>query len=121
MLYRFADEAALDAWEASSERAWWLSMGEGFVRSERTRRRTGIAGWFDEPSTETISLPTSTGTTTVMVAPSPPRWKQAVSIWLGFFPVNLVFTYLMSPVPGWNGLPIWLRVLATTIVLTRCV
>jgi antibiotic biosynthesis monooxygenase (ABM) superfamily enzyme len=29
MLYRFADEAALDAWEASRERAWWLSMGEG--------------------------------------------------------------------------------------------
>lgn len=118
MLYRFADEAALDAWEASRERAWWLSMGEGFVRSERTRRRTGIEGWFDEPSTETISVPSSTGTTTVMVAPSPPRWKQAVSIWLGFFPVNLVFTYLMSPVPGWNDLPIWLRVLATTIVLT---
>jgi antibiotic biosynthesis monooxygenase (ABM) superfamily enzyme len=93
-------------------------MGEPFVRSAHVRRRTGIEGWFDEPSTETISLPTTTGTTTVMVAPSPPRWKQAVSIWLGFFPVNLVFTYLMSPVPGWNGLPIWLRVLATTVVLT---
>jgi hypothetical protein len=31
------------------------------VRSERTRRRTGIEGWFDEPSTETITVPTSTG------------------------------------------------------------
>ncbi|MCB1253173.1 MAG: antibiotic biosynthesis monooxygenase, partial [Austwickia sp.] len=35
MLYRFASEADLVAWEQSPEREWWLSMGEGFVRSER--------------------------------------------------------------------------------------
>jgi antibiotic biosynthesis monooxygenase (ABM) superfamily enzyme len=50
--------------------------------------------------------------------PAPPRWKQAVTIWLGFFPMNLLFAYLVGPVPGWGELPLGLRVLATTLVLT---
>ena len=54
---------------------------------------------------------------TVPVAP--PRWKQAVSIWLGFFPVNLVFTLLVTLfVPGWNDLPTALKVFLTTTALT---
>ncbi|MFJ4254582.1 antibiotic biosynthesis monooxygenase [Microbacterium sp. NPDC090003] len=118
MLYRFADEQTLTAWEDSGERGWWLSMGEGFVRSERSRRRTGIEGWFDEPTTGTITVQTAEGSAEMAVVKAPPRWKQAVSIWLGFFPVNLAFTYAMSPVPGWDALPIWLRVLVTTAVLT---
>lgn len=118
MLYRFADEQTLTAWEDSGERGWWLSMGEGFVRSERSRRRTGIEGWFDEPTTGTITVQTAEGASEMAVVKAPPRWKQAVSIWLGFFPVNLAFTYALSPVPGWDALPIWLRVLVTTAVLT---
>ncbi|WP_127794615.1 antibiotic biosynthesis monooxygenase [Agromyces sp. LHK192] len=121
MLYRFADEATLDAWERSNERTWWLSMGEGFVRSERSRRRTGIEGWFDEPPTGSISAidpDAGASASSVDLPAAPPRWKQATTIWLGFFPVNLAFSYLLSPVPGWNDLPLWLRVLATTLVLT---
>ncbi|WP_309065635.1 antibiotic biosynthesis monooxygenase [Microbacterium sp.] len=120
MLYRFATEETLQAWETSPEREWWLSMGEGFVRSERTRRRSGIEGWFDEPSTGSIPIPNpdGPGTTTVAVVHAPPRWKQAVSIWLGFFPVNLAFSYAVSPVPGWESVPLWLRVVITTVVLT---
>lgn len=119
MLYRFADEKSLLAWEDSDEREWWRSTGDQFVRSERSRRRSGIEGWFDEPTTGSITLPRADGTTTtVAMVQTPPRWKQAVSIWLGFFPVNVAFSYAMSPVPGWDGLPIWLRVLATTLVLT---
>jgi len=116
MLYRFASEETLDAWERSPERSWWLSMGEGFVRSERSRRRTGIEGWFDEPPTGSIP---AVGQESSPAAPAaPPRWKQAVTIWLGFFPVNLLFTVLMTTVPGWDELPIWVRVLVTTAVLT---
>lgn len=119
MLYRFADEKTLDAWEQSAEREWWRSFGEEFVRSERSKRRTGIEGWFDDPTTGTVTVPTAAGPgAAAPIARTPPRWKQAVSIWLGFFPVNLAFTYAMSPVPGWDALPIWLRVLATTLVLT---
>jgi antibiotic biosynthesis monooxygenase (ABM) superfamily enzyme len=50
---------------------------------------------------------------------APPRWKQAVSIWLGFFPVNLAFTLLVTLfVPGWNDLPTALKVFLTTTALT---
>lgn len=115
MLYRFTSEETLEAWERSPERAWWLSMGEGFVRSERSKRRTGIEGWFDEPATGSIP---AVDAEPMEAPPAPPRWKQAVTIWLGFFPVNLVFSYLMTPVPGWGELPLWLRVLVTTLMLT---
>ena len=122
MLYRFANEPTLDAWEQSPERSWWLSVGEGFVRSERSRRRTGIEGWFDEPATGSVPVTdaaaSAQGESDAELPTAPPRWKQAVTIWLGFFPVNLVLAYLVSPVPGWGELPIWVRVLATTVVLT---
>ena len=112
MLYRFASTETLDAWENSAERGSWLSTGEGIIRSERTRRRTGIEGWFDEPTTGAVPVAGDIATA------APARWKQAATIWLGFFPVNLLFTYLMTPVPGWGEAPIWLRVLVTTLVLT---
>lgn len=118
MLYRFTGDDTLEAWERSTEREWWLSMGQGFVRSERTKRRTGIEGWFDEPATGSIAVVDADAETLEDAPTAPPRWKQAVTIWLGFFPVNLVFTYLMDPIPGWGDLPIWLRVLVTTLVLT---
>ncbi len=42
-----------------------------------------------------------------------------MSIWLGFFPVNLAFTVLVgSTVPAWDDVPVVPRVLATTLVLT---
>lgn len=116
MLYRFANEETLAAWEQSPERSWWLSMGQGFVKSERSKRRTGIEGWFDDPATG--SVPVADAAASVDLPPAPPRWKQAVAIWLGFFPVNLLFSYVVSPVPGWGELPLWVRVLATTLVLT---
>lgn len=116
MLYRFTNAETLDDWEQSAERTQWLSTGEGLVRSEHSRRRTGIEGWFDDPATGSIRLPDAASIENVPAAP--PRWKQAVTIWLGFFPVNLLFSLAMIPVPGWGGLPLWLRVLATTLVLT---
>ncbi|WP_353807796.1 antibiotic biosynthesis monooxygenase [Agromyces sp. SYSU T00194] len=117
MLYRFTSERTLDAWEQSSERAWWLSTGEGLIRSERSTRRTGIEGWFDEPTTGSTPVDGDTGRVETVPA-APPRWKQAVTIWLGFFPVNVVFAYLVAGIPGWDALPIWLHSLALTLVLT---
>ena len=119
MLYHFADEASLEAWERSPERTWWLEMGKDFVRTERSRRRTGIEGWFDDPATGSVPAVTdATGSTPVVLPPAPPRWKQAVSIWLGFFPVNLAFALLIALVPTWEAVPLALRVLITTLVLT---
>jgi antibiotic biosynthesis monooxygenase (ABM) superfamily enzyme len=106
MLYRFADHDSLSTWENSDDRLRWLDQGRDLVVESRVEKRTGIEGWFDVPE----DTPSSS---------APPRWKQAVSIWLGFFPVNLVFTVLVGLlVPSFAGLAAFPRVLITTLVLT---
>lgn len=106
MLYRFADHDSLSTWETSDDRLRWLDLGRDLVVESRVERRSGIEGWFDVPQDAPASA-------------APPRWKQAVSIWLGFFPVNLVFTLLVGAfVPAFAHLPAFPRVLVTTLVLT---
>ena len=108
MLYRFSDTRSLDAWENSDERTEWLSSGDDLVLDAQVEKRTGIEGWFDEQDPPLGSS----------ASPPPPRWKQASCIALGFFPLNLGFTVLVSSlVPGWNEVPAVLRVLTTTIIL----
>ncbi|WP_345762248.1 antibiotic biosynthesis monooxygenase [Diaminobutyricibacter sp. McL0608] len=105
MLYRFADARTLEAWEASDDRADWLFDGRELVEVARVEKRTGIEGWFDAPQPG--------------IAAAPPRWKQAVTIWLGFFPLNLAFTSLVNwLVPGWHQLWPLVTVLVTTLILT---
>ena len=93
MLYRFADAETLRRWEESPQRHWWLSSAQGIVEHTRVERRTGIEGWFDPPveprggdAQRRADRP----------PPSPPRWKQAVTIWLAFFPLSLTATLLTS-------------------------
>ncbi|PZE79400.1 antibiotic biosynthesis monooxygenase [Curtobacterium sp. MCBD17_032] len=106
MLYRFADHDSLSTWEDSADRLRWLDLGRDLVVESRVEKRTGIEGWFDVPQDAPVST-------------APPRWKQAVSIWLGFFPVNLVFTVLVGwLLPSFAGLSALPRVLITTLVLT---
>jgi antibiotic biosynthesis monooxygenase (ABM) superfamily enzyme len=100
-LYRFADAGSLAGWESSDERRWWLHSGEEFVHDARVERRTGIEGWFDVSAS---SLLDTAQPPAVRVAP--PRWKQAVTIWLGFFPTNLVFSLLVSLLPVWGVVPL---------------
>jgi antibiotic biosynthesis monooxygenase (ABM) superfamily enzyme len=108
MLYRFGSRAHLEAWERSPERIRWLRSAADLVEHRRTEYRTGIEGWFDEPSSRAVHEPG---------APvAPPRWKQATVIWLAFFPTSLVLTYLLTPVSA--GWPPVLRVLLTTLVAT---
>ncbi|SDS77228.1 hypothetical protein SAMN04488543_2351 [Friedmanniella luteola] len=112
MLYRFADDASLRAWETSAERRWWLESGRGFASEARVERRTGIEGWFDAPAA-TVLADGGEGPA------RPPRWKQAVSIWLGFYPTNLVMTALITLlVPGVLSLWLPLRLLVTTLLIT---
>ncbi|MET0422831.1 MAG: antibiotic biosynthesis monooxygenase [Actinoplanes sp.] len=105
MLYRFADEEALRNWEESPQRQWWLSSAEGFVEHTRTERRTGIEGWFEPPSERQVS---------VAAVQPPPRWKQAVTIWLGFFPVSLLAAVSL------NHLLVDLNVVLRTMISTLC-
>jgi len=107
MLYRFADEPSLTAWENSPERAWWVDSAVGLVEHSAELRRTGIEGWFDEPtSVEVIA----------QAAPTPPRWKQMVAIFIGFFPLSLLANWSLSFVnAGW---PLVLRVLVLVLAVT---
>jgi len=107
MLYRFADEASLTAWEKSPERAWWVDSAVGLVEHSPELRRTGIEGWFDEPTSVDVIA---------HAAPTPPRWKQAVAIFIVFFPLSLLANWLLSFVNGdW---PLALRVLVLTVSVT---
>ena len=106
MLYRFADTASLQAWERSSEREWWVASAVGIAEDAHSERRTGIEGWFDEPSSvEVASVRTS----------APPRWKQMISIVLVFYPLSLLAQLFVSPLTAAWPLP--LRVLVTVGIL----
>ncbi|GAA5236789.1 antibiotic biosynthesis monooxygenase [Verticiella sediminum] len=96
MVFRFANEAQLAAWARSPQRQAWLDRGRDLVHEARAVRAQGLEGWF--------------GTS------APPRWKQAVTIWLVFFPVSLAFTAMLGHYL--EALPLFWRVLFSTTMLT---
>lgn len=110
MLCRFSSPATLARWEASPERRWWLGSAQGLAQVTRTERRTGIEGWFDTPLDSATEVPA------VPPPPRPPRWKQAVTIWLVFFPLNLLATVTLGALLA--DLHVVLRVAALTLALT---
>ncbi|MGC4783773.1 antibiotic biosynthesis monooxygenase [Micromonospora zamorensis] len=110
MLYRFADAETLHRWEESPQRHWWLSSAQGIVEHTRVERRTGIEGWFDPPLEHSVDPVEPVGPAT------PPRWKQAVTIWLAFFPLSLSATLLTSRFL--DAVPLAARVLLMTLCLT---
>lgn len=123
MLYRFRDIPTLEAWETSPQRRGWLQSGRGFAREVRVERRSGIEGWFDAPfATHVESVPgadaATTGTVRHPIPAPPPRWKQAITIWLGFFPTNVLALWAFGFVPGYAEWPFVLRALVSTLLLT---
>ncbi len=109
MLYRFADDASLEAWQSSPQRAWWLGSAQGLVGESLVERRTGIEGWFDEPTSHDVE--------DLRPQPAaPPRWKQGVVIWLAFFPLSLLLGLALLALG--LDLGIVLRTLVTTLVAT---
>lgn len=91
VIYRFASDDELAQWQRSRVRKHWLERGAGMAVETATHRLSGIEGWFtpdDSPNTGPIAAP---------IAPVPPRWKQAVAIWLGFFPLSLLINFLVLP------------------------
>lgn len=99
IVFRFADEATLSTWEHSASRRAWLSRGRDLFEAPQEHRATGLDSWFRD----------GRGLT-------PPRWKQAIAIWLAFFPVSLTFQWLLGDALG--SLPMVPRVLASTLMLT---
>lgn len=111
MLYRFSDADSLAAWEGSTQRAWWrASAGSLGLVEARVERRTGIEGWFDDP-TQVVVDDLAPGP-----AQAPPRWKQACVIFLIFFPLSLVANWLSGELIPDLLLPV--RVLITVLVMT---
>ncbi|GAA1498041.1 antibiotic biosynthesis monooxygenase [Paeniglutamicibacter kerguelensis] len=107
VLYRFADAKSLRAWDESDERRWWMDSAAELVETTRVEHRTGIEGWFEPPGEQSISIPE-----TVV----PPRWKQAVSIFLPFFPLSLLSNFLLVPLlKDW---PLVFAVLLNICILT---
>jgi len=98
MIFRFSDAATLGAWEHSASRKAWLARGSDLFAGPQERRVSGIDGWFGA------------------VGQRPPRWKQAVAIWLAFFPVSLLFNFGLGPLLA--ELSLVPRVLVSTLVLT---
>ncbi|MFJ8580651.1 antibiotic biosynthesis monooxygenase [Micromonospora sp. NPDC093277] len=111
VMYRFADEETLRRWEESSQRHWWLTSAQGMVEHTRVERRTGIEGWFDPSVDHVVETLTAAD-----VAPAPPRWKQAVTIWLAFFPLSLTATLLTARFLA--DVPLAVRTLLMTLCLT---
>lgn len=107
VLYRFDGPTSLAAWEAAPERGWWLAAAGDLVVDTRVERRSGIEGWFDDPTDVAVAVPP---------AAPPPRWKQAVLIWSAFFPLNLLLTALLAPLVGDESLAV--RVLLGSLCLT---
>ena len=98
IIFRFADEQTLHAWEFSASRSAWLGRGSELFADPTEHRVSGMEGWFGA------------------VGQRPPRWKQAVAIWLAFFPVSLLFNVGLEPLLAELGL--FSRVLVSTLALT---
>ena len=111
MLCRFSSPTTLATWEASSERRWWLGSAQGLAEVTRTERRTGIEGWFDAPVDAAAEIAASSPPPT-----APPRWKQAVTIWIVFFPLNLLATVTLGRLLA--DADVVLRVAVMTLTLT---
>jgi antibiotic biosynthesis monooxygenase (ABM) superfamily enzyme len=113
MLYRFSGPDTLAHWEDSSQRRWWLSSAQGLVEHTRVERRTGIEGWFDPPAQSNV---TELATASPPQRPTPPRWKQAVTIWVCFFPLSLLGNVILrATIPA---APLVVRILVLTLAQT---
>ncbi len=99
VVYRFADEASLRAWEASPERQALIARIAPLFEEAGRRELTGMEAWFDLPRGR----------------PAPPRWRMALLTWLGIWP--LVSLSLWLVVPHLVGLPFLLQTAANSALL----
>lgn len=98
IIFRFANAETMHAWEHSASRSSWLVRGSGLFAQPSQHRVSGVDGWFGA------------------VGQRPPRWKQAVAVWLAFFPVSLIFNFVLGPLL--NDLPLAPRIMISTLILT---
>jgi antibiotic biosynthesis monooxygenase (ABM) superfamily enzyme len=102
VVYRFADDDSLQAWEGSEERAEWLRRADELVEETTgVQRVSGLETWFAMPG---------------RTAPAPPRWKMASVTLLAIVPLVLLMNLFVLPlIAGWALI---LRVLVFSGTLT---
>ncbi|OZI46616.1 antibiotic biosynthesis monooxygenase [Bordetella genomosp. 5] len=98
IVLRFTDEDSLNRWEKSLPRRMWLERGAKLVRHSHVHRVSGMDSWFGPQKS------------------APPRWKQAISIWIAYFPMLLLFSFLLNE--QLSAMPLFWRVLVTTASMT---
>jgi len=87
VVYRFADAAALRAWERSAERARWLAQADDLIEETGVQRVSGLETWFAMPG---------------RTAPAPPRWKMFLVTLAAIVPLVLLMNVAVLPVvDGW--------------------
>jgi uncharacterized protein len=99
VIYRFADEPSLRAWETSSERRTLAARAEALATRATRRQLTGMEAWFDIPSG----------------APTPSRHRMAVLTWVGIWPLVSMTLWLVAPL--YEDLPFLLRTALTSLLL----
>ncbi|MGE3286566.1 MAG: antibiotic biosynthesis monooxygenase [Pseudonocardia sp.] len=99
VVFRFASDAQLRAWDESPERAHLLAEGDELVHSTEQHRVSGLETWF--------ALPGRT-------APAPPRWKMFLVSLVAIFALQLVLNALVEPL----HLPLVLRVALVATMVT---
>ena len=82
IIFRFADEQTLHAWEFSASRSAWLSRGSELFADPMEHRVSGMEGWFGA------------------VGQRPPRWKQAVVTLCVILPLTLLVPIVWGPILG---------------------
>ena len=102
VLLAFDNVQSRSAWEASSERALYLSRISPFIEGkEVVRGISGLAHWFQPVDRPTVV--------------QPPRWKVAVVTWLGIFPtLSIVYSLIGPLLTDWSVIP---RIFVMTILV----
>ncbi len=104
-LLQFDSPDHLEHWLDSDERAEWLERLEGItIECEEVNSLTGMERWFTLPSQA--------------VAQAPPRYKSALLLLLGLYPVSYLMQWLASPITGAIAEPVArLLTMSMTIVV----
>jgi antibiotic biosynthesis monooxygenase (ABM) superfamily enzyme len=90
LVYRFADQGSLDAWEGSPHKERCLDHGSDLYEPVRTRHLSGVEELFALPG-----------------GAAPPRWKLTLVAAGAVYPLSLLADVLLVPYTG--GLPSALR------------
>lgn len=103
LVLRFRDYASMRRWKRSEARRRWISR--------LTELTVDVGAWQEQSGLETWFLLDDRATPTG----PPPRWKQAILTFTGLVPMLILVELTVGG--RLDGLPVWVRIPATTAVL----